>query len=326
MNKSTNTFLIPKQTIKVKIYKVLDYFQLPLFLIVGALVFGLLYLFVSTTAIGVASGLLLIPVIILYYFYSPFKSKIAYIGILYLIGIVCSVLLYLYLSNNPYKNVLSNYYEGFQTNQSNITPNIIRKKTIDLQKALDKLEILSEDTCVVLNSIESKFMDNATVPQSDESNLSETTKQSMKEKRINKAKQDWINKKLDYSKDVGKECFIDSSQDSSDLQEAIKELKDLLTSPSVMNLDNKLNNLNVTNKFSIMYSDKFAKEATNVLNVSESFQTSLSNDPTSLIKQADEIIQKIQKADELVQQAKKASNTVSNLTRNPNTIANILTS
>ena len=126
-----------------------------------------------------------------------------------------------------------------QTNQSNVTPTIIRKKTEELQKALDKLEILSEDTCVVLNSIESKFMDNATVPQSDESNLSETTKQSMKEKRINKAKQDWINKKLDYSKDVGKECFVDSS----DLQDAIKELKDLLTSPSIINLDNKLNKL-----------------------------------------------------------------------------------
>lgn len=323
MNKS-NIYLTPKQTVKIPILKIIDYFSLPLIVIGISLFIGFLILFTTGLTIGIGSGILVIPIIILYYFYSPYKSKIGFIAILYLISAICAGILYLYLSDNPYKNILSNYYEGFQTNQS-ININTIRKKTEELQKALDKLELISEDTCVVLNSIESKFMDNATVPQTDESNLSEITKQSMKEKRIAKAKQDWINKKSEYSASnngfVGKECFIDNNE----YQEAIQELKDLLNSSSVINLDSKINNLTVTNKFSINYANKFAKEASNILNITESFQTTLSNDPAILIKQANEIIQKIEKTNEILQEAKTASTTISSLTSNPNTISNILT-
>ena len=66
-------------------------------------------------------------------------------------------------------------------------------------------------------------------------------------------------------------CFNDSGS-KEEFDEAINELKDLLTSPSVSNIDMRLNKMNITNDFSLMYADKFLKEASDTLSKKEGFQ------------------------------------------------------
>ncbi len=260
-------------------------------------------------------------------------KKLPSIILFFSLGFLAIVSIYFIIKNiNSIKIDDSTKYEGFDN--KSITTEMIKQKTNDLQKALDSIEVMDEETCNILNNIESKFMDNATVPQSDESNLSETTKQSMKNRRIEKAKTDWKMKKQDYegkTKQYGSakimECF-ENNITSDEFNEAVNELYDLLNSPSVSNIDLKLNRMNITNDFSLMYANKFATEASDVLAKKEGFETSLENkiekNPIELMKQANNIIQKIEQTKTILEKAQRSSNAINNMTSNPNTISNIV--
>ena len=276
---------------------------------------------------------LIVIVGLLYFFRKRIvenRKKLFFIILLFLILGVSGFSIYSLTKNINYSNTTVTSgasYEGF-TNETITTP-MIKQKTQELQKALDSIEMIDEETCNILNSIESKFMDNATVPQSDESYMSESTKQSMKNRRIEKAKNDWKSKKLDYegkTKQYGSvkimECFED--QKNEEYNEAYNELKDLLNSPSVSNIDMKLNRMNITNDFSLMYADKFASEASEALSKKEGFQDKQINNPIELLKKANSIIQKIEQSKTIMDKAKRGSNAINNMTSNPNTIANIV--
>lgn len=334
MNKSIPTS--PQQYIEVDVEKMKDYFSLSVGLLI---LFGPFFF----TNIGNSNnnkqifgsyygvfGLIVI-VGLLYFFRKRIienRKKLLFCILLLLILGIAVFSIYSLTKNINYSKA-NDSYEGF-TNETITTP-MIKQKTQELQKALDSLEMIDEETCNILNSIESKFMDNATVPQSDESNLSETTKQSMKNRRIEKAKNDWKTKKLDYegkTKQYGSvkimECFED--QKNEEYNEALNELKDLLNSPSISNIDMKLNRMNITNDFSLMYADKFASEASDALSKKEGYQDKQTNNPIELLKQADNIIQKIEQSKTIMNKAKRGSNAINNMTSNPNTIANIITS
>ena len=305
MNKSIPS--TPQQYIEVDTQTLFEYTSLSIGLLV---LFGPFFFTnvndsnTSTKIYGsyyVSLGLIII-VGLLYVFRKEIianRKKLWFIIILILILSITATSLYFLIKNiNSISINDTNTYEGF-TNETITTP-MIKQKTQELQKALDSIEMIDEETCNILNSIESKFMDNATVPQSDESYMSESTKQSMKNRRIEKAKNDWKSKKLDYegkTKQYGSvkimECFED--QKNEEYNEAYNELKDLLNSPSVSNIDMKLNRMNITNDFSLMYADKFASEASEALSKKEGFQDKQINNPIELLKKANSIIQKIAK-------------------------------
>jgi hypothetical protein len=355
MNKSIkqSPYVSPQQFIEIDEKKILEYSIVILGLfgvgLIGSILYGLTNLFMYAkdqikifNFYYLLAGLVGVIVIIGIFGGSIFgfimqkaktKEKILFILLLFIITILSAVFAYSLTLIKYSKNI--NSYEGF-TNET-ITIEKIKQKTIELQKALDSLEIMDEETCNILNNIESKFMDNATVPQSDESNLSETTKQSMKTRRIEKAKNDWKTKKQDYetkTKQYGStkimECFED--QKDEEYNEALNELYNLLNSPSVSNIDLKINKMNITNDFSLMYADKFAKEASDALAKKEGFENGSENrlenkvekNPSELIKQANNIIQKIEQSKTILEKTKRSSNAINNMTSNANTIANIV--
>jgi hypothetical protein len=177
-------------------------------------------------------------------------------------------------------------------------------------------------------------MENATVPQTDESNLSETTKQTMKNRRIEKGKKDWSSKKSEFLEKYKRtnksdsnltftECFTNEIDEEREV--AIQELKDLLLSPSITNLDMKLNKFNVSNEYSIEYSNKFAKEASKVLSEPFASQTIESMSVSQLVKEANSIIEKIEKSKQLMENGRKSLQSINSIVSNPNTVANIVT-
>jgi hypothetical protein len=311
-----NSYIKPKQYITIDILKYLEYVKFPLLFLIILILFGTIFL-----AFGISSALAHVPLILLlYYLYPTMTTKMIYI--LQLIGLIVAsgvIMNYIYTSNKFGND--STQYEGFAESSEPTTKEIKETKEM-LEDALQELDVIGEETCNILNSVESKFMENATVPQTDESKLSETTKQTMKQRRIEKGKKDWATKKEEFlQKKKGSsfaECF--ANEEDEERIVLIQELKDLLSSPTVSNLDNKLAKYNLTNEFSIEYSNKFGKDVSKIL--PESF---VDMDTKQIISTAKKLIEKIMKSKELMENARKNSSFVDNLTSNPNTISNILT-
>lgn len=330
MNKSLPQ--TPNQFIEIDLVKLIDYTKLSIISFIVILVLTIFFIFnISWRTIGISFGGFLATCLaigspFLIYKFSGSKNKTLFILLLLGVFSVASGIIYYLVKTTQFGNQ-QNYYESFEN--KTITLKDIQNKTQELQKALDSVELISEETCNVLNTIETKFMDNATVPQTDESNLSETTRERMKSKRIQKAKDDWkekkvtfANQKKEYNKATIQECFINEKDE--EYKQAVEELKDLLNSPTVINIESKLNSFNVTNDFSLMYANKFAEQASNVIPSGEGFQSELSNNPVELINKADKLIEKIKKTNESLEKTKKSTTVITNMTSNPNTIRNLV--
>lgn len=200
-----------------------------------------------------------------------------------------------------------NSYEHFESDLDGqlvaIKKRISRIQTIkeQLESAIDALSETEDDTCNIMLQIEQVYIGNSSAPSNEsEYELPVEMQKKLADRRKQRATKKWADSKLFYSAFNGNkpmlECFSASSDEVSvaedDLLYEVNELDNLLQSPGVRAIEEKLIKTRASLGFNQYYLSKGMKTmmAESASAASEGFAIQLSGG--DLLSKADELIGK----------------------------------